>query len=142
MLFHSLHLASVSVVFYTEHLRISEQGQRSCTRQVLIFELDSGSQAPSQNSCQGLLVSVLLLHFLAPLSWMLSGSVGHGHPVGHTLYVPTPRARKACMETLCSRHQRACALASHQKQECLWPQGIKRFYPLYLLILYLAPSAQ
>lgn len=119
VLFHSLHLASASVVSYTENLRISEQGQRSGTQGGLIFELDSGSQAPSQSSCQGLLVSVLWLHFLEPLSGMFSGSVGHRHLVGHTLYVPSPRAQKACMETLCSRHPCACALASHQKQECL-----------------------
>lgn len=33
-------------------------------------------------------------------------------------------------------------LASHQRQEHLWPQGIKGLYQLYLLILYLAPVAE
>lgn len=48
MLFHIPHLASMSIVFYPEHLRSSAQGHRICGQQMLTFDLGSVSRSQSE----------------------------------------------------------------------------------------------
>jgi len=128
MFSHILYLASAFVVFSSENLRIFEQGQRSCAQQVLSFDMDSGSHAPHQSYRQGLLVSLLLWHFLEPLSWRrVRVQTQRGTRIHGDMPSESPLALKTtvCPRTLhlCTNVHEPWLPISH-----LRPRDIKRLY--------------
>lgn len=137
MLFQHLPWPLLLISFKAENLRISEQGQRSHAQQVLMFELDSGSQDPVRPSAKASLYLFFCRIFRSPSVRHKSELRLSGAGVSREVYPLCPRGHmEGGTETLCTTHWCACALAFHKKWECYGHRASEIILALSL-ILYL-----